>query len=83
MGDQRFLDLCYRGVQGVQAAIDNGADVNEEDPWGGGNTGRTGLMWALCKRQNNVVQLLLNHPQIDINKVDCYERCALQFIMLC
>ena len=31
MGDQRFLDLCYRGVQGVQAAIDNGADVNEED----------------------------------------------------
>ena len=56
MGDQRFLDLCYRGVQGVQAAIDNGADVNEE-----GDGGWTGLMQSLGRRQNSVVQLLLNH----------------------
>ena len=29
MGDQRFWRLCYDGdIEGVQAAIDNGANVN-------------------------------------------------------
>ena len=70
---RNFLDLCYDGdIEGVQAAIDNGADVNEED-----DSGWTGLMWALGKRHNNVVQLLLNHPQIDVNKVDIEGACAL------
>ena len=73
-----FWDLCYRGdIEGVQAAIDNGADVNEEDCDGG-----TGLMEALFERHNNVVQLLLNHPQIDINKVDRYGECVLHSAMI-
>jgi len=66
MGDQSFSRLCIDGdIEGVQAAIDIGADVNEENHWGA-----TGLMWALHNGHNNVVQLLLHHPQININKVD-------------
>ena len=74
-----FNDLCSDGdIEGVQAAIDNGADVNEENSkiFGDMIMG-TGLMWALYNGQNNVVQLLLNHPQIDINKVDQDGECAL------
>ena len=68
MSDQRFKKLCKDGdIEGVQAAIDNGADVNEVDC-----DGWTGLMSALFERHNNVAQLLLNHPQIDVNKVDGY-----------
>ena len=76
MSDQlTFWRLCRDGdIEGVQAAIDNGANVNEED-----DSGWTGLMWALGKRHNNVVQLLLNHPQIDVNKVDSGGQCALHY----
>ena len=73
MGDRSFPSLCGDGdIEGVQAALDSGADVNEENP-----LGRTGLMWALASSRNNVVQLLLNHPQIDINKVNDRGYCAL------
>ena len=66
MGDRRFWKLCHDGdIEEVQAAIDNGADVNEANHMGG-----TGLMFAINKSHNNVVQVLLHHPQIDINKVD-------------
>ena len=59
-----FVRMCRVGdITGVQAAIDNGDDVNQEDSYG-----QTGLMLALINSQNSVVQLLLNHPQIDINK---------------
>ena len=48
MGDQRLCfvqDLCSNGdIEGVQAAIDNGADVNEGD-----FLGTTGLMLALVR----------------------------------
>ena len=75
MGDQRFLNLCRDGdIEGVQAAIDNGTDVNEDNANG---LGWTGLMVALHHSHNNVVQLLLNHPQIDVNKVDQDGECAL------
>ena len=77
MGDQRLWDLCCDGdIEGVEAAIDNGADVNEED-----EDGCTGLMMALGSSQNNVVQVLLNHPQIDINKVDEDGYCALHWAL--
>ena len=66
MGDQIFWKLCFLGdIEGVQAAIDNGADVNET-----GVNGATGLMLALNNGHNNVVQLLLHHQPIDINKVN-------------
>ena len=36
MGDRRFFEFCHDGdIEGVQAAIDNGADVNEVDSFGG------------------------------------------------
>ena len=62
----------------MQAAIDNGADVNEEDSWEN-YFGSTGLMFALDYSHNNVVQLLLNHPQIDVNKVNRRGYCALHY----
>ena len=74
-----FWDLCYRGdIEGVQAAIDN-----EEDGW----RETTGLMYALINSHNDVVQLLLNHPQIDVdargdhhvNKVDPDQNCVLHY----
>ena len=66
MGDQRtFYQLCYDGdIEAVQAAIDNGADVNEEN-----DLGETGLMWASYRNHNNVVQLLLQHPQMNFFKL--------------
>ena len=75
MGDRRFPSLCRAGdIERVQAALDSGTDVNEE-----GSFGQTGLMLALASSQNNVVQLLLNHPDIDINKVNCDGSSALHF----
>ena len=77
MGDQlTFWRLCRDGdIEGVQAAIDNRANVNEED-----DSGWTGLMMALGNSHNNVVQLLLNHPQIDVNIVNrAYGYCALHY----
>ena len=66
MGEQSFWRLCNKGdIERVQAAIDNGADVNEANHMGG-----TALMFAINKSHNNVVQVLLHHPQIDIKKVD-------------
>ena len=40
------------------------ADINEAD-YGGD----TGLMYASHHHHNNVVQVLLNHPQIDVNRI--------------
>ena len=40
------------------------ADINEAD-YGGD----TGLMYASHHHHNNVVQVLLNHTQIDVNKI--------------
>ena len=82
----RFVRLCgYGDIERVQARIDNGAtraDVNEEHcDWG-----ETGLMlafknsiYAPKNSQNDLVQLLLNHPQIDVNKVDRRGACALHY----
>ena len=72
--DERIWRLSEDGdIEGVQAAIAKGADVNEGDDMSDG----TGLMYALSQGHNEVVQLLLNHPQIDINKVDPFGLCAL------
>ena len=77
MGDQREFcwQLCWDGdIEGVQAAIDNGVDVNEGKRWG-----TTGLMWALQRSPNGVVELLLQHRQIDINKVNAEGLSAVHF----
>ena len=78
MGDRRFPSLCRGGdIERVQAALDSGTNVNEE-----GVLGQTGLMMALDNSRNNVVQLLLNHPDIDINKVDREGDCALHWAVI-
>ena len=101
MGDQSFWRSCENGdIEGVQAAIDNGANVNSVQctercterctdmfltlGWTctehSNPLGLTGLMWALSNKHNNVVQLLLNHPQIDVNIVNWgYGYCALHY----
>ena len=61
-----FWVACENGdIEGVQAAIDYGADVNEAD-----SGCRTGLMRALRGGHNNVVRALLQHPKTDFNKLD-------------
>ena len=76
MEDQSFAYLCREGdIEAVETAIDNGADVNEEDYVGA----RTGLMWALLESHNDVVEVLLQHPEIDVNKVDFCGQTAPHF----
>ena len=73
LGNLSFLRMCENGdIEGVRAYIDEGSDVNEEH-----HTRSTGLMRALHYRQNNVVELLLNQPEIDLNKVNMCDICAL------
>ena len=79
--DMSFAVLCYYGdIEGVQAAIDNGVDVNEASEEES-EVGETGLMNALCNNHNYVVWVLLQHPQIDINKVDLSGSSALHWAM--
>ena len=73
-----FNQLCDVGyIEAVQAAIDNGVDVNDANYFGA-----TGLMLALSSCHKDVVQVLLQHPQIDINKVDHHGRSALHFAVI-
>ena len=70
-----FWELCENGdIEGVQAAIDDGADVNEAD-----SGGRTGLMRALRGGHNNVVRALLQHPKTDFSKLDLKGSSALHW----
>ena len=81
MGDQSFWRLCRVGdIEGVQAAINNGADVNEIDQKTG--LGCTGLMNAIVRGHNSLVQLLLQQPKIDINKVNRLGYSALHFAVI-
>ena len=76
-----FAVLCYYGdIEGVQEAIDNGVDVNEASEEAS-DAGETGLMNALCHNHNYVVWVLLQHPEIDINKVDLSGGSALHWAM--
>ena len=77
-GDQGFCRVCEIGdLEAVEMAIDNGVDVNVADA-----LGSTGLMWALYNSHNNVVQVLLHLPDIDINKVDVDGDSALHFAVI-
>ena len=58
-----LLELCSNGdLDQVSAALGRGEDVNVKS-----QCGKTGLMYALERHHNLVMDLLLKQPQIDIN----------------
>ena len=79
---EEFLNSCFNGnLEGVQSALQSGVDVNSRDNWDSERanssgiypayaTGKTGLMWAVMRKHNTVVDLLLRTPGININAVD-------------
>ena len=70
----KFIMLCDEGdLEGVQAALQNGVDVNSKDL----SFGQTGLMMALRQGHTAVVNLLLGQEGIDVNISDCLDQTAL------
>merc|ERR1711971_43808 len=59
-----FVEACENGEEAkVNAAIVLGVDVNTKYATRGG----TGLMWAIANKHENIVDILLARPDIDIN----------------
>ena len=70
-----FVRLCVVGdLEGVQAALQSGADVNSQN-----EGGETGLMKALIRRHTAVARLLLEQEGIDINICSNSGRSALHW----
>ena len=58
-----FWEACQNGEEAkVNAAIVLDVNVNTKD-----DNGQTGLMWAIGKKREDIVDILLAHPDIDIN----------------
>ena len=56
-----LIQFCKDGdLERVKAALKSGTHVNTKDEYG-----QTGLTWAVSKKHNSVVALLLNIPNID------------------
>ena len=63
---QLFLAACEKGEEAkVNAAIVLGVDINTKDA-----SGFTGLIFAIENKHERVVDILLAHPAIDINRKD-------------
>ena len=64
--NELFLEACENGeVAKVNAAIVLGVDVNTKD-----THSQTGLIWAILRKHENIVDILLAQPAIDINGKD-------------
>ena len=59
-------------MEGVRTALARGEDVNA----GNENDHLTGLMLALSNKHNSMVELLLQQPTLNINKVDIHGATA-------
>ena len=58
--------LCRDGnIERLRAALASGQDINRSD-----EDFTTGLMWALIRGHNSVVELLLSQPSLDVNISD-------------
>ena len=58
-----FLEACKGGDEAkVNAAIALNVNINIKDA-----DGWTGLLWAIVNKHENIVDILLAHPAIDIN----------------
>ena len=65
--DELFLEACQDGRgEKVNAAIVLGVDVNTKDA----SNGWTGLLCGIGSKHENVVDILLAHPPIEINGKD-------------
>ena len=59
-------------LEKVREAIDWGEDVNQRS-----FLDKTGLMWAVTKKHNSIVKLLLEQPTLDLNWADSDGETAL------
>ena len=71
--NQLFWEACSEGEEAkVNAAIVLEVDVNTKD-----GKGRSGLVFAIVNKCENIVDILLANPDIDINGKDSNERFPL------
>lgn len=80
----RFLNSCKTGdLEGVKAALENGIDVNIISKNRCSISGnKTGLMWALLRNLNHVVEFLLSTPNIDVNYKNWEFETAMHFAVI-
>ena len=72
---EQFFQSCKAGdLEAVEAALQDGLDVNIQ-----GEYGSTGLMEALLERQSKVAIYLLKQDNIDVNIVGDIGQTALQY----
>ena len=72
---EQFFQSCKAGdLEAVEAALQDGLDVNVQ-----GEYGSTGLMEALLARQSKVAIYLLKQDNIDVNIVGDIGQTALQY----
>ena len=65
--------LCMDGkLDEVRSALARGEDVNDKDSYGW-----TALMFAVSRKHNSIVKLLLDQPGVKINEKDNYGATAL------
>ena len=70
-----LYELCLAGkLDEVKLALTQGGDVNNKN-----ELGQTALMAAVRMGHNSIVQVLLYHPQIEINELDSLGGSALHF----
>ena len=73
LGAKPLWEWCsYGDLDKVKALLGQGEDVN-----GKSSCGKTGLILAVEKHHNSVVDLLLQQPRIDVNWNDNHGFCAL------
>ena len=69
----RLYQLCQEGkLAEVRAALARGEDVNDKD-W----LGTTALMYAVWKKHNSIVKLLLDKPAVEMNVKNSLGQTAL------
>ena len=72
--------LCdFGNVEEVRAALQAGGDPNTR----GGLLNKTCLMWAIYSNQEEVVDVLLAQPDIEVNAKDNSDSTALHWAVAC
>ena len=79
----RFLNSCKTGdLEGVKAALERWIDVNIKSNKFSKSSNKTGLMWALLRNQNHIVEFLLSTPNIDVNCTNWEFETAMHFAVI-